>query len=241
MPETPEQKARREIDDELTAAGWLVQDREDIDLRAGRGIAVREFAMKQGFGHADYLPAHRRPLPFLFESNGARRTPNSTRRTRGSSASPRRARRTRRERMSRARHAPRASVRPRSGPAEVDGPLGRYYRNNMKPVELKVARIGNSRGVRLPAATLARYGITDGVVMEERSDGILLRPLGRAEPKLTWEETAQAMAAAAEEWNEWDVAAGDGLEALPWEPAGPRRVAEPKRAYEARRPRKKPK
>jgi antitoxin component of MazEF toxin-antitoxin module len=27
----------------------------------------------------------------------------------------------------------------------------------MKPVELKVARIGNSRGVRIPAATLERY------------------------------------------------------------------------------------
>jgi antitoxin MazE len=111
----------------------------------------------------------------------------------------------------------------------------------MKSVELKVARIGNSRGVRLPAATLARYGITDGVVMEERSDGILLRPIGKAAPKLSWEETAQAMAAAGEDWSEWDATVSDGLEELPWEPAGPRRAAEPERAYEARRPRKKPK
>ena len=108
MPETPEQKARREIDTDLTAAGWLVQSREELDLTAGRGIAVREFSMKAGFGFADYLlyldrkavgaveakaegtltgveeqtakyaaglpdnlPAHRRPLPFLFESNGS--------------------------------------------------------------------------------------------------------------------------------------------------------------------------
>ncbi|MBA2257337.1 MAG: DEAD/DEAH box helicase family protein [Acidobacteria bacterium] len=108
MPETPEQKARREIDADLTAAGWLVQSRTDLDLTAGRGIAVREFQMKPGFGFADYLlyvdrkaigaveakaegtltgvevqsgkyaaglpdnlPAHRRPLPFLFESNGS--------------------------------------------------------------------------------------------------------------------------------------------------------------------------
>jgi type I site-specific restriction endonuclease len=55
MPETPEQKARREIDADLTAAGWIVQDREDLDLTAGRGIAVREFSMKSGFGFADYL------------------------------------------------------------------------------------------------------------------------------------------------------------------------------------------
>jgi len=53
MPETPEQKARREIDINLAAAGWLVQNRDDIDLTAGRGIAVREFQMKQGFGFAD--------------------------------------------------------------------------------------------------------------------------------------------------------------------------------------------
>jgi type I restriction enzyme R subunit len=107
MAVTPEQKARKEIDEKLIAAGWHVQSRGDVDLLAGRGIAVREFAMKAGFGFADYLlyldrkavgaveakaegtltgveaqsamyseglpnnlPAHRRPLPFLFESNG---------------------------------------------------------------------------------------------------------------------------------------------------------------------------
>ncbi|MGH6636002.1 MAG: DEAD/DEAH box helicase family protein [Gammaproteobacteria bacterium] len=108
MPETPEQRACREIDADLTAAGWLVQGRDEMDLTAGRGIAVREFPMKSGFGFADYLlyldrkavgaveakadgtltgveeqsakyaaglpdklPAYKRPLPFLFESNGA--------------------------------------------------------------------------------------------------------------------------------------------------------------------------
>lgn len=108
MSETPEQRARREIDADLKAAGWHVQDRDDIDLTAGRGVAVREFPMAYGFGFADYLlyldrkavgaveakaegtlsgveaqsakygagmaedlPAHKRPLPFLFESNGS--------------------------------------------------------------------------------------------------------------------------------------------------------------------------
>jgi|CXWL01.1.fsa_nt_gi type I restriction enzyme R subunit len=108
MPETPEQKARREIDAKLIASGWVVQDREEIDITAGRGVAVREFKMRPGFGFADYLlyldrkavgaveakatgtltgveaqsakyaaglpenlPAHKRPLPFLLESNGA--------------------------------------------------------------------------------------------------------------------------------------------------------------------------
>lgn len=55
MPETPEQSARREIDADLTAAGWLVQSHDDLDLTAGRGIAVREFQMRPGFGFADYL------------------------------------------------------------------------------------------------------------------------------------------------------------------------------------------
>src|SRR5579871_2344649 len=55
MPETPEQKARRVIDENLTAAGWLVQSSDELDLTAGRGIAVREFQMKTGFGFADYL------------------------------------------------------------------------------------------------------------------------------------------------------------------------------------------
>jgi type I restriction enzyme, R subunit len=53
MPETPEQRARREIDADLAAAGWIVQDFGEIDLTAGRGIAVRNFRMKSGFGFAD--------------------------------------------------------------------------------------------------------------------------------------------------------------------------------------------
>jgi type I restriction enzyme, R subunit len=55
MPETPEQRTRREIDGNLTAAGWIVQNRDELDLTAGRGIAVNDFSMKSGFGFADYL------------------------------------------------------------------------------------------------------------------------------------------------------------------------------------------
>src|ERR1700738_5529250 len=54
MTETPEQRARREIDADLAAAGWIVQNRDELDLTTGRGIAVREFPMKAGFGFADY-------------------------------------------------------------------------------------------------------------------------------------------------------------------------------------------
>jgi type I restriction enzyme R subunit len=48
MPEIPERKVRREINTNLTVAGWLVQNRDDLDLTAGRGIAVTEFSMKAG-------------------------------------------------------------------------------------------------------------------------------------------------------------------------------------------------
>lgn len=98
----------------------------------------------------------------------------------------------------------------------------------MKSVELKVARIGNSRGVRIPATTLERYQIGASLVMEERSDGILLRPPGPAKPKLSWEETAQEMARAAEDWSEWESTSADGVEEIPWAKELPRRVAENK-------------
>ena len=105
----------------------------------------------------------------------------------------------------------------------------------MKRVELKVARIGNSRGVRIPADTLERYGIGATVMMEEISEGILLRPRRAPDTKLSWEETARAMAAAGEDWSDWDAAAGDGLDTVPWEVGTPRRVAEPGGRYRDRR------
>src|SRR5690242_3989985 len=55
MPITPEDRARQNIDQLLTGAGWVVQDRRKVDLSAGRGVAVREFPLKSGHGEADYL------------------------------------------------------------------------------------------------------------------------------------------------------------------------------------------
>lgn len=51
----PEQDARREIDRLLAAAGWAVQGVAAADLHAARGVALREFALNPGHGHADYL------------------------------------------------------------------------------------------------------------------------------------------------------------------------------------------
>src|SRR6267143_5223492 len=55
MPESPEARARKNIDQLLTASDWVVQSREDVNLAAGRGIAIRQFPMKPGYGEADYL------------------------------------------------------------------------------------------------------------------------------------------------------------------------------------------
>jgi hypothetical protein len=57
---------------------------------------------------------------------------------------------------------------------------------------------------------------------EERSDGILLRPAGRQDLKLSWEDTAREMATAREDWRAWDAALADGLDETPWESHRPR-------------------
>jgi antitoxin component of MazEF toxin-antitoxin module len=87
----------------------------------------------------------------------------------------------------------------------------------MKSTELKLTRIGNSRGIRLPADTLRRYGIESGVLMEEKTEGILLRPLPVEGEKQSWEKTAREIASAEEDWAGWDSSAPDGLENLPWQ------------------------
>ena len=52
-PSGPEQQARKQIDAMLLASGWLVQDRAELNLGAGPGIAVREF--HTAAGPADYV------------------------------------------------------------------------------------------------------------------------------------------------------------------------------------------
>jgi antitoxin MazE len=82
----------------------------------------------------------------------------------------------------------------------------------MSTAILKISRIGNSRGIRLPAAMLRKYHIKDVVIAEERAHEIALRPQRRAQQKLSWEETAKAMAEAREDWSEWAATLADGIE-----------------------------
>jgi len=49
----PEQEARRQIDAQLEAAGWAVQDLARVDFSASRGVALREVPLASG--RCDYL------------------------------------------------------------------------------------------------------------------------------------------------------------------------------------------
>ena len=52
MP-TPEELARVNIDKQLTACGWTIQDMSGLNRYASLGVAVREFPLETG--EADYL------------------------------------------------------------------------------------------------------------------------------------------------------------------------------------------
>ncbi len=54
---TPEARARTNIDAQLAACGWVVQDRGAMNLYANRGVAVREFPLETGY--ADNLCSNR--------------------------------------------------------------------------------------------------------------------------------------------------------------------------------------
>jgi antitoxin MazE len=96
----------------------------------------------------------------------------------------------------------------------LDGITGCNYCNHMKA---KVIRIGNSRGIRIPQKVLEHYHIKEGAALEleERRDGILIRPLETNLAKVSWEQAYRQMAAEAaegSEWAEWDAVSGDGVD-----------------------------
>ena len=101
----------------------------------------------------------------------------------------------------------------------------------MKTRELKVARVGNSRGVRLPASSLKRYSVGSVMIMEERAEGILLRSAGPGVEKLSWEDTAREMGVSGEDWGAWDKIGADGLDSVPWEAAEAGRGKEKRPPY----------
>ena len=83
-------------------------------------------------------------------------------------------------------------------------------RKSPAKLELKVVRIGNSRGVRLPKAVLERDEIKDALVLEAREEGLLLR--GKKDKRQTWEETYREAAHEKEDWSDLGATVADGME-----------------------------
>ena len=55
MGNTPEQEARKNIDQMLEQSGWEIQDVVNANIHANKGVAIREFPLDKGHGFADYL------------------------------------------------------------------------------------------------------------------------------------------------------------------------------------------
>jgi type I restriction enzyme R subunit len=50
-----EARARKKIDEQLVAAGWVVQGQDEADVSVGRGVVIREFSLEKPHGRVDYL------------------------------------------------------------------------------------------------------------------------------------------------------------------------------------------
>ena len=84
-------------------------------------------------------------------------------------------------------------------------------------LQIPLARIGNSRGIRLPAPMIKKFGFDHGIVLEDQGDVVVLKPRRRRAPeKLGWAETAREMSESSEGWTDWDRAGSDGLRDIPW-------------------------
>ena len=84
------------------------------------------------------------------------------------------------------------------------------------PLELTLARIGNSRGIRLPTALIRKHGLENGLVLEDRGHELVITAKGGSK-KLSWENTYQEMAAEGGAGDNWDCTVADGLDGIPWD------------------------
>ncbi len=66
---------------------------------------------------------------------------------------------------------------------------------------LKLVRIGNSRGVRIPREFIESYHFGDEVVCEQKPEGILLK--NPSNIKLSMEDTFKSMAQENEDWSDF--------------------------------------
>ena len=91
-------------------------------------------------------------------------------------------------------------------------------------LKISLTRIGNSRGIRLPAPLIKKFGFDGVILLEEHGDSLVLKPLRRGKvEKLTWSETAREMASASEDWSDWETSEKYGLQEIPWESSDQRK------------------
>jgi antitoxin MazE len=65
-------------------------------------------------------------------------------------------------------------------------------------MKVKLTKIGNSRGIRIPKPILRQCGIKDEVILEQEGNTIILRPITR-KPRVGWEKQFEAMAKAGDD------------------------------------------
>ena len=77
-------------------------------------------------------------------------------------------------------------------------------------MNVKLIQVGNSKGLRLPKELVKKYKLDVGIVLEEREEGILIKPI-KKDQKLSWEDTYKSMAKEREDWDDLDITVGDGI------------------------------
>jgi antitoxin component of MazEF toxin-antitoxin module len=89
----------------------------------------------------------------------------------------------------------------------------------MTTIPTRLTTSGNSKAVRLPSALLKLSQLGDAVELEARPGEIVIR--AAQHPRADWPEKIQKILAEhgdpANEFTEWNAAAGDGLEDIPWD------------------------
>ena len=78
--------------------------------------------------------------------------------------------------------------------------------------QVKISRIGNSKGIRLPKELVLSLGTTD-VILEKTEEGILIKPSPTVPPLSEWAELfAKADTSYEPEFQDWDVTLNDGAD-----------------------------
>ncbi len=69
--------------------------------------------------------------------------------------------------------------------------------------QAQLVKVSDELELRIPETLANKYGLRDEVVLEEREEGLLIH--ARHDGRLSWEETYRQMAAAKEDWSDWQT------------------------------------